>query len=209
MPDHQEQYTIRQKVFKFFGDSFHIFDAQGNIAGFCKQKFMRFREDLRFYTGEDQQTELFSMKARSIMDFSTTYDVRMPDGESMGSLRRKGFKSMLRDEWMIFDEHENQTAIIREDSMGLAIVRRILPILSFVMPQKFEVLPLEAGEPGMSPVATFRTHHSLFVYKLGVAIHADDERFDDLLILAAACLIAAIEGRQGSEGSGSGLFSGD
>lgn len=211
-----EQYTIRQKVFKIFGDSFHIYDPQGHVVGYCKQKFMRFREDIRFYTDESQSTELFAMKARSILDFSTTYDVLLPEGGNIGSLRRKGFKSMLRDEWLVFNADGSEIGRIREDSMGLALVRRVIPVLSFIFPQRFELHRTAPGEKipdGSTPVAVFRTHFSLFVYKLGIAITNTDDQvqdeFDDLLILASGCLLAAIEGRQGSEGSGSGLFSGD
>lgn len=205
-----EKYTIRQKVFKIFGDAFYIYNADGSVAGFCKQKFMRLREDIRIYTGEDQQTELFRIKARSILDFSTSYDVLLPEGDAIGSLRRKGLKSMFRDEWAIFSIDDQQIGIIREDSVGLALVRRVIPVISYLAPQKFEVLPTGAdSQPIAAAVATFRTHLALFVYKLGIAIHDEqNEQFDDLMILAAGCLIAAIEGRQGSESSGSGLFSG-
>lgn len=215
MPPSVEQYTIRQKVFKIFGDSFQIFDGRGAQVGYCKQKFLRLREDLRFYTDETRSTELFSMRARSILDFSTTYDVELPDGASLGSLRRRGFTSFVRDEWIVFDPGEREIARIREDSMGLAVLRRILPLASYFVPQKFE-LHRTHGEKiaeGSVPLAVYRTHFSLFVYKLGIAIAPGlaetDEAFDDLLVLAAGCLLAAIEGRQGDDSSGTGLFSGE
>ena len=60
------------------------------------------------------------------------------------------------------------------------------------MPQRFEVFRESDG----AHVATLRQHFNLFIYRLGVAVHQDDEMLDDLMLLGATCLIAAIEGRQ-------------
>lgn len=199
-----ERYTIRQKIFKVFGDSFEVFGEDGRLVGFCKQKFLRLREDIRLYTDRSCSTDLLAMKARSIMDFSTVYDVLPPGGGSLGSLRRKGLRSMVRDEWAIFDVDGVQTGTIAEDSMGLALMRRLIPLADAFSPQRFHV----ADDAGRT-VAIFRTHFNPFVYRLGITVLEEDDRFDDLLILAAAVLIAAIEGRQSDGGSGTGMFSGD
>ena len=62
-------YLIRQKVLKLFGAAFHIYDAEGNVAFYSKQKAMKLKEDIRVYTGEDMQTELLTIKAKGILDF--------------------------------------------------------------------------------------------------------------------------------------------
>ncbi|MEL6328960.1 MAG: hypothetical protein AAFR38_04815 [Planctomycetota bacterium] len=199
-----ERYTIRQKIFKIFGNRFHIYGEGGELVGYCAQKAFRFREDIRFFTDESMGTELFSMKARTILDFSTTYDVALPTGETLGSLRRKGFKSMIRDEWMVFDESGADLGRIREDSTTAAVVRRLFEPAAMFMPQKFHVEDLSGASK-----AIFRTHFNPFVYRLGITVVEEDERFDDILILACACLIATIEGRQSGGSGGTGLFSGD
>ena len=201
-----ERYTIRQKILKIFGAAFHIYDAKGEVIGYCKQKAFRFREKLILYTDESQAEELFTIEARTILDFGTTYDVDGPDGQRLGSVRRKGLKSMLRDEWAVLDTSENEVATLKEDSMGKALIRRFAEPVAMFMPQKFEV----THEDGRH-LATFRTHFNLFASRLGIAIHQDesgDGPVDEMMLLATAFLIAAIEGRQSSEGSGGGLFSG-
>ena len=85
-----EKYTIRQKVFKVFGGAFHIYDNQGNVIAYCKQRAFKLKEDLRVYTGEDCSKEFLRIKARNIIDFGATYDILLPDGTSLGSVRRKG-----------------------------------------------------------------------------------------------------------------------
>jgi hypothetical protein len=86
--------------------------------------------------------------------------------------------------------------------MGLALARRFLPAVALVVPQKLELHAADGRR-----LATYRTHFNLFVYRLGVTVH-EDGVVDEMLLLAIGFLIAAIEGRQGNEGSGSGLFSG-
>ncbi|MEM7623709.1 MAG: hypothetical protein AAF235_10970 [Planctomycetota bacterium] len=192
-----EKYTIRRKILKLFGASFHVFDASGEVIAFCKQKAFKLREDIRIYTDEDMQTELFSLKARTIMDFSTTYDVTLPGdggGEALGSLRRKGMAStFVRDSWLVFDADGNEIASIVERGAWLAFARRMVDLVAIISPQKFDV-----KRPGDDAhIATLRQHFNPAVYRLGVTVHEEDPSLDDLMILASACLIAAIEGRQG------------
>ncbi len=200
-PDH---FTIRQKIFKIFGAAFHIYDAQGNVVGFCKQKAFKLKEDLRLYTDESLSTELFSMRARSIIDFGATYDIASPTGEVLGSIRRKGLKSIIRDSWLVFDANGEHTANLSEDSGGLALARRFVPLFATFSPQRFDL-----KETDGSPIAEFRTRFNPFIYKLDVVVVADPPPMDLFVVLAMGCLIAAIEGRQSSESSGSGLLSGE
>ena len=186
-----EKYTIRRKVFKVFGAGFHIYAADGQLAGYCKQKAFKLKEDLRVFTDESQSDELFRISARSIIDFSSTYDVTLPSGESLGSLRRKGFASLVRDTWLVFGPNGNEIATLKEDSGTKAIFRRLLGDYSSLMPQSFS---LETA--GGDTIATYRTHFNIFIYRLGITIHTEHDELDELIVLAAGCLLAAIEGRQ-------------
>jgi uncharacterized protein YxjI len=197
-----ERYTIRQKVFKIFGAAFHIYDNSGVVIGYCKQKAFRLREKLVLFTDERASQELLTIQARTILDFGTTYDVDLPSGARLGSVRRKGLSSLVRDEWEAMSPDGTVIGRLREDSMGLALARRFLPAVALVVPQKLELHAADGRR-----LATYRTHFNLFVYRLGVTVH-EDGVVDEMLLLAIGFLIAAIEGRQGNEGSGSGLFSG-
>ncbi len=190
-----EQYTIRRKILTLFGASFHVFDDQGAMIAFCRQKAFKLREDIRVYKDESREHELFTIKARSILDFGASYDVRLPEGTMIGSLRRRGLKSFVRDSWLLFDDSGEQFGTMEEDSTGMALARRFLPMVALISPQSFRLVRGDG-----TALATLRTHFNPFVYRLGIAIHESDERADDLLILAAGCLIAAVEGRQDSGG---------
>lgn len=189
-----ERYTIRKKLFKIFGGAFYILDPEGKTVGYCEQKAFRLREALTIYTGTDKATELLRIGTGEVLDFGATYQVMAPSGEVLGQLRRKGLKStMLRDEWLVLDEGGAEIGTIQEENATLAFLRKWVDMVSLLFPQKFVMT-----DRGGRTIATFRQHFNLISYRLGVAIVADDDRFDDLFVLAVACLIAVVEGRQDS-----------
>lgn len=189
----QEQYTIRRKFFKIFGAAFHVYDEHGSVIGYCKQKAFKLREDIKLYTGEDISEMLLSLNTQQIIDFGATYAVTLPDGTSLGTLRRKGLKSsFVRDEWMIYDAQGKEIARVRETGSIAPLARRYIDYATIILPQRYEVI----RNQDQKPIAHLRQHFNPFIFRLGVAISDEDEHMDDLLILGAACLIAAIEGRQ-------------
>lgn len=188
-----EKYTIRRKVFKFFGAAFHIYGPDGSVVGYCDQKAFKLREDLRVYTDESKSNELLRISARQIIDLGATYDVLLQGGERVGSFRRAGLRSTFyRDSWSILNHEGQEVAKVSEDSAVKAIIRRLVDNAAALIPQRFSVTDLEGRT-----IATLRTHFNPFVYRLGVTIVADHPEMDELMVLALGCAVAAIEGRQG------------
>ena len=182
-------YMIRRKVFTLFSPQFQIFNPNGELIGYCKQKAFRLKEDIRVYADETMEQERVIIKARNIIDFSAAYDV--VDAESqqkLGAFRRKGFSSMFRDSWEILDPSDRVVGKILEDDAGMALVRRFLVNL---IPQTFH------ASINDREVATYSQRFNLFVYKLDVDIEPRAKQMvDDRLLLAGGLLLAAIEGRQ-------------
>lgn len=189
---HNEQYTIRAKVFDLV-PQFFITDHEGQMVGYCRQKLFKFKEEIILYTDRSRETELLRIKARQVIDFGATYDVKLPDGQSLGSLRRKGLKStFVRDEWMAFDEQGTQIGTLQEDSTFRALVRRFIDLAAMVMPQKFHLRDTSGRE-----IAVFRQHFNPIIFKMSLAVIEDHEKLDDLMLIAIGVLTAIIEGRQG------------
>ncbi len=182
-------YLLRRKVFKLFGGAFHIFNPQGELVFFANMKAFKLKEDIRLYTGEDMQQEVLLIKARQILDISAVYDVMdASTSQKVGALKRKGLKSVLRDEWVFMDESDREIGLIQEDSTVMALVRRFLTNL---IPQSYH-----ATINGM-PVATMKQNFNPFVLKITLDFSKDFNRvLDRRLGIAAAILLCAIEGRQ-------------
>ena len=117
-----QKYLVRRKILKLFGAVFHIYDPDGNVAFYSKMKAFKLKEDIRLYTGEDMQEEVLTIKARKILDFSSAYDVVDPTtNEKVGALKRKGLKSILKDEWIFMDAGDSEIGLIKEDRYPLQI----------------------------------------------------------------------------------------
>lgn len=186
-------YTIRKTFFKIFGESFRVFDPEEKLVLFCKLKAFKLKEDIRLYSDEDMQRELLVIKARSVIDFGATYDVVDPvSNENVGSLRRKGLKSILKDEWLILDPAGQEIGKITEDSTFKALVRRFVDMAALLMPQAYTV------EASGQKVAEFRQRFNPIVQRLVLDFTPDTQGLlDRRLGVAAGILMAAIEGREG------------
>ena len=182
------QYLIREKFLKFFGNKFRIVDEQDNLYGFCEQKRFRIKEDIRIYDDENKNNEWLIIKQRNLVDAWGGFDIVDPrENLLLGSIRRKFWKSVLRTKWELLDSDGNEIGMLIEDSLGYAIARRIL--LGILLPKKFTLWTSEDQQP-----ITMRQKFNPLIKKLVVTIpsgHAFDRRF----IAGLAMVIAAVDGR--------------
>ncbi len=180
------KYMIRKKVLTLLGSIFEIYDESGGVVMYAKQKAFKLKEEMMFYESKEMKQEIVSIKARNIFDLSATYDIKDATSEKiLGSIRRRGLKSMLRDEWTILDENEKEIGVMLEDSMALAMLRRFL--LSLI-PQNYDYII--NGER----TADLKQQFNPFVYKMDVDILSDS--VDKKVVLASAVVLSLIEGRQ-------------
>src|SRR5215208_3006694 len=184
-------YLLRRQAIALTG-KFRCYDPAGRLVMFSEQKMFRLREDIRVYSDETKSQEVLSIKARQIMDFSAAYDVVDAEmNQKVGVLRRKGLRSILRDEWEVLDANDNVIGQLFEDSIGLALLRRLL--LGSWLPQNYD---MSAGE---TRVADLKQNFNPFRYELNLDFSMDiTHRLDRRVGIAAGILLAAVEGKQSS-----------
>ncbi|WP_410511992.1 hypothetical protein PaeBR_18390 [Paenibacillus sp. BR2-3] len=184
----QTHYVIRKKVFSILGAKIHIYDRAENLVLYSQMKAFKLKEDISLYTDEDMNKELLRIQARRMIDFSATYDVKdSVTGEHVGALRRKGLKSILKDEWVILDPNDVEIGKIAEDNLLMALLRRFINLI----PQSYN------AELGGQTITTFKQNFNPFVTKISVDFSGDpNQRFDRRLGLAAGILLCAVEGKQ-------------
>ena len=161
----QNHFLVRRKIFTIVGAKFHVFDAAGNLVFYSRMKAFKLREDIRLYHDESMNRELLVIKARQIIDFSAAYDVfDAATREKVGVFKRKGLKSILRDEWFIMDAGDREIGVIREDSLLKSLLRRFLTNL---IPQTYH------AEIQGTTVCVFKQNFNPFVLKLNVDFSRD------------------------------------
>ncbi len=188
-PFGHQKYLLKKRILIMLGAKLNIYDPSGNMVMVVQQKAFKLREDIRVYSDEGFTQEVLSIKARRIMDFSAAYDVVDPiRNEKVGVLRRKGWSSIVRDNWEVLDATDVKRGEITEDNMMLALIRRLLTNL---VPQNYDMVF------DGTKVADFGQGFNPFAYHLNIDFSIDSgKKLDPRLGIAAAVLLATLEGRQ-------------
>jgi hypothetical protein len=188
-----DTYLCRRKIIAFVG-KISVTDSSGAVLAFSRQKAFKLREEVRVFTDESEGTPLLMIKARNIIDFGATYDVTAPDGRPVGALRRKGFKSMVRDQWIVLGSGDSVDGSVDEaGGTGLALARRFIPFVAWFVSQDYTFTA------GGATVARMQRNRNPFVSKLAVQVERGAPAAQRRLLLAAAVLLLIIEGKENSD----------
>jgi uncharacterized protein YxjI len=184
------QYVAKKPLFSFLGRKFYILGPEGNLRFFVKMKAFRLKEDITVFADESQTRPILKIKARSIMDFSSAYDVTdVATGEVVGACKREGLKSMLRDEWTIMGPEDAYIGNLQEDSMVLALVRRF--VIKGWIPQTYSV------NAPTGAIGKIKQRFNPFQLVYDVQMDGPNAgEMDPRLGIAQVVLMLAIEGRQ-------------
>ncbi len=177
--------TCRRKVFAL-APTFEVFDAQGRPLLFCQEKLFQIKDDIRVYADSTKAVELLRIRQRNIVDWAGVFDIVDPaSGAKLGAMRRKGWRSIVRDEWHVLDAADQQVGVVLET--GMAWLRRIFKFLPYAF--SFTL--------GGQQVGTFTQHFSLFTYVATMDLGAwKASSFDRRLAFAAALLLMAVEAKE-------------
>lgn len=189
-PFDYNNYLLVKQFLKLFGETFRIYSPTNDLILFANMKAFKLREDISIYADEGKTIELIRIKARSIIDIWSIFDVYdAQNGSKIGSLKRKALSSIIKDEWAFLDTTDQETGVIQEDSLPLALLRRLIG--GGLIPQTYH------GSFKAIPVLTFKQRFNPFIQRMDLDFSMDQmSLLDKRLGIAAAVLLCAIEGRQ-------------
>jgi len=94
-----------------------VTDATGKEVLFISQKVFKLKEDIRVYTNQTKEKEIFTIRAEKILDFNTRYNfVYAPEDRHVGSIKAKGWRSIWSATYILDNPEGNQTHFIKEDN---------------------------------------------------------------------------------------------
>jgi hypothetical protein len=124
---------LRFKILAF-APQIYVQDASGAEVCYVKQKLFRFREKVEVYTDSSRKQLLSTIQADRIIDFNANYAFIQADGARLGSVRRRGLRSLWRAHYEILDDQGNIAFEMREENPGAKILDTLLgeiPIVGF------------------------------------------------------------------------------
>ena len=73
-----------------------VVDAAGNLSFYVKQKAFKLKESVTVFADAEQRLPLYELAADRVIDFSASYHFKDTRGIHIGTVRRKGMKSLWR-----------------------------------------------------------------------------------------------------------------
>jgi uncharacterized protein YxjI len=176
------------RPFWSFGRTFRVFGPDGRLIMYIKHPVLKMRAELKVWADEQQSLALLEIKAREIIAINFSYDI--VDARSharLGTVQKKGLKSIVRDTFELLDAQGN--VIGHAEEKGAALLRRFFPLLT----SKHDI------EVGGATVAEIRQKFGFFDKEFHVDLSMGAGRVDPRFVMAVALLaLLAESGREQS-----------
>lgn len=128
------QFPIKLQFSFWLGYEVKIMDSSERLIGFVKQKMFKFKEHIEVFADEDKTQKLYDITTQQIIDFSASYNFTDTAGNFLGSVRRKGWKSILSAHYDVYSSQNEHLYKIEEANPFIKFLDAILeevPILNF------------------------------------------------------------------------------
>ena len=110
-------------------------DATGRTVLFTRQKLLKFKEQVEIFTDSSRTTRLAEIRANKVIDWSARYHATDASGIDVGSVGRRGWRSLWRAHYEVFNPGDaSHDFDIREENPGAKILDSLLgeiPIVGF------------------------------------------------------------------------------
>jgi len=110
----------------------YIRDVNGSLVGYVKQKLFKLKEDINVFGDENQTQLLFNIKADRVIDFSAKYNFTDAHGTSLGSIKRRGMRSLWKANYEIYDATDRQVMAISEENGWVKVFDALIGELPIV-----------------------------------------------------------------------------
>jgi uncharacterized protein YxjI len=110
----------------------YIRESSGNLLAYVKQKLFKLKEDINVFGDEGQTQLLYNIKADRVLDFSAKYNFTDARGTSLGSIKRKGMRSLWRASYEIYDASDSQVMKINEENGWVKVIDALVGELPIV-----------------------------------------------------------------------------
>lgn len=110
----------------------YVRDANGNLLGYVKQKLLKLKEDINVFSDESQTTVIYNIKADRVIDWSARYTFRDGVGNVVGSIKRKGMKSIWKANYEITDASDQHIMNINEENGWVKVMDSLVGELPVV-----------------------------------------------------------------------------
>lgn len=165
----------------------YIRDANGQLLGYVKQKLLKLKEDINVFADEQQTQHLYNIKADRVLDFSAKNNFTDARGNSIGSIRRKGMRSIFKAHYEIYEPSGGLAMEIHEENGWIKVIDSVvgeLPVIGMFTGYFFNPAYVVSRSSGGTPVARLQKQPAFFegVFQLEKLADLTDEEESRVLL---------------------------
>lgn len=190
--------------FKFniftISNDFSVTDALGNPVFYVRSKIFKLKDDVIVYSDASKTKELFRMKANQWIDFNSVFNITCKqNGQLLGRVGRRGFRSIWKASYQIFDPNGQREFHMEETNPLIKVLDGIfgeLPIIGGLTGYFFNPNYSIKDKNGIE-VFKMRKMPSLFGRRFQVMKTAELQEDQESLLLLSLMMMVLLERKRG------------
>jgi hypothetical protein len=175
-----------------------VTDAAGNLSFYVKQKAFKLKESVTVFADVEQKLPLYELAADRVIDFSASYHLTDTRGTHIGTVRRKGMKSLWKAHYDIVNG-SSRAMTIQEANPWAKVCDALfseIPILGMFSGYVFHPEYLVTREDGTS-VMRLKKEPAFFQGKFSIEKLADLGEEEETRILLSLIMMVLLEKQRG------------
>ncbi len=182
-----------------FSNDFETKDANGNTIAYVRQKMLKLLEEVQVYSNDSRSELTHTIRADRWLDFSASYRFTNRNGLDIGRIVRKGWASIWKANYDIFDENEMHDLYVREENPWAKVFDSILsevPVLGILTGYLFHPTYIVA-RPNGTQVARLTKIPSFFGRQFRIDKLNEFENGEEERLLLGLIMMILLERRRG------------
>ncbi|HEY0078252.1 MAG TPA: hypothetical protein VGB73_06370 [Pyrinomonadaceae bacterium] len=175
-----------------------VTDASGNLVFYVKQKAFKLKEAVTVFADASQTQPLYFINAARILDFSARYLFTDTSGAALGSVQRKGMKSIWKAHYDILDG-ESVTMTIREENAWTKVIDSVvgeIPVVGLFTGYMFHPAYLVA-RPSGALLLRLEKQPAFLEGRFTIEKHADLDKTEETRALLSLIMMILLERGRG------------
>ncbi|MFD0892703.1 hypothetical protein KBB96_14865 [Luteolibacter ambystomatis] len=177
-----------------------VTDAAGRTVLYTKQKLFKFREHVEIFTDNTQSSLLAEIKTRKVIDWSARYMFTDAQGGAIGSVGRRGWRSIWRAHYESFNPGDEVPDFsIREENPGAKVMDSLLgevPLLGLLSGYFFHPKYLASRSSGEGAMRLTK-EPAFFEGKFKIEKLTDLSTREEMNLILSFMMLVLLERRRG------------
>ncbi|MFY7816783.1 MAG: hypothetical protein ACOVRB_00305 [Akkermansiaceae bacterium] len=179
----------------------YVSDAAQQPVLYVKQKLFKLREKIEVFRDESRSQLLCTIQANKIIDWSARYFFTAADGSELGSVGRKGMRSLWRAHYEVFAAGDsNPDFVIREENPWTKVADSFfgeLPLIGMFAGYLFHPRYLVTRKSTGQPVFRLSKQSALWEGKFLIEKFGDSTEQEETALTLSLLMLILLEKRRG------------